>query len=127
MRQSSFIILTASLAMLSGMTWAGPPDQEVSDPPASESMQIEIDIPAEDVSEETAEPIKVMSFEEALAACNDAIDLQTCVDEKTQKLPDKVEPEIEPDVQDMPASAIETDTEKLACDPELEEDCPEIE
>ncbi len=127
MRHSSFIILTASLALLSGMTWAGPPDQESSDPPASESMQIEIEVPAEDASEETAEPIKVLSFEEALAACNDAIDLQSCVDEKTQQLPDKMEPETEPDVQDMPTNAINMDTQDPACDPELEDGCPDIE
>jgi len=118
MRHSSFIILTAGLALISGMTWAGPPEQETSDPPVSDSMEFEIEIPAEETLEETAEPQKALSFEDALAACNDAVDLQTCVDEKTQQTPVESEPEL----QDMPI-----DSEKPDCDPELEENCPEIE
>lgn len=85
MRQSIFITLSAFGLLVSGMTWAGPPDEQTDD-------QVTLEVPADtseitegaaievEINEAAPEPI---SFEEAMALCAYELEVQACIDEKT--------------------------------------------
>jgi len=133
MRQSSFIALVTIGLLVSGLTWAGPPDAE--DPPAEsieenveetveETMETDsygsstepeewtAETKTDDWTETAAEPEPVLTFEEAVAVCSTAEDLQTCIDQKTGQAEMPAE-------MPMDSEAPETDME------EVEESVPE--
>lgn len=94
MRHSSFAIIAGIGILVSGMTWAGPPDQMTDDENYNQSETMEeaaeptVDTDEEMAEEKASDLVKdakpeILTFEEAVAACKDDEDLQACVDVKT--------------------------------------------
>jgi len=104
MKLSTFLTTSVCGLLLTSTVWAGPPEGEVQttddtmteqmEPVQSEEMTATPEIEVE------AEPVEILSFEEAVAACAGEVKLQECVDEKTGQvsLQDGAVIEPEPDM-----------------------------
>lgn len=111
MRQSIFLSLSAFGLLISGMTWAGPPDEQTDDQVTLEAPVDTSEITESELTEATPQPI---SFEEAMALCAYELEVQACIDEKTgQVRPTVNEPS---EYMDSPVS-IETEEYEESGDP----------
>ncbi len=125
MKQSIFITLATTGLLISGLTWASPPDEETqtAEEPVMEETIEEVvpDVP------ETTQEQEFLSFEEAMSLCAYEIDVQACVDEKTGQ--DRMDDEMVIDPTDTMDgemdSEIVIDPESCDLDSESMEDCPE--
>lgn len=119
MRQSSFIALVTTGLLVSGLTWAGPPESESQKPeiPYEEEM-------SEDVSDEMTviEEPEILSFEDAVEACKEAEELQACIDLKTGRIEELTETPIDSEVpvseDPVPENPAEEDDEETGWNPE---------
>lgn len=126
MKQSVFLTLVSMGLLVSGMTWAGPPDQmqETDDSYQSESMEekAEESLPADESVD--SQPV-ILTFEEAVAACANEEDLQACVDVKTGITEAVSEDPSAEDSMDSETD-ISPETEETECDPWMDgTTCPE--
>lgn len=126
MRHSSFILIAGIGIFISGMTWAGPPDQmpENDESYQSETMEetTEESLP---VDEGQATKPVILTFEEAVAACKDEENLQACVDVKTG-ITEEVSEEVTEEVFEDTETETLQETEEADCDPWMDgTTCPE--